>query len=172
MNMRSRRLFSTAVGVAFAACTMGVFTSSSWAGAFTLGSGTFSDVLCAPACNGGFGNTVSAGLADTFAFQISSGLLFHTASATNSSSLAGQRITDFKIELFAGDPTDGNPDTLLATGTPQSFSNGFQSTGGLEANIGPGIYFLNLTGTVGGTATTYSGSFAFSPVPGPVVGAG
>ena len=42
MKKRSRRLLSAAVGVAFAACTMGVFTSSSWATAFVLGTGTFS----------------------------------------------------------------------------------------------------------------------------------
>jgi hypothetical protein len=82
------------------------------------------------------------------------------------------------LQLWQGIP-DATPgthvgDVLIATGSPQFFSATAQSTGFIDAQLNPGTYFFEVTGTHGNVATTYGGSFAFSPVavPGPIVGAG
>jgi hypothetical protein len=139
---------------------------------FTLGSGVFSSAVCTPSCTGNFSATDAAGaIDDTYAFTVSPGssVLLHAASATNSSTTAGQIIFGFTLELLQGVPPVG---VLLATAAPSLTFPGTQFTGSLEFPVGPGSYFLEVTGTHGADATTYSGSFSFTAVPAPVLGAG
>ena len=141
------------------------------ANTLTLGPGSFSQAGCTPVCDGSFtaGSETNA-ILDTYAFDITSGMLLQTASATNSTTEVGEVITGFTIELFSGTPTGTH--TLLATGSPMTDTPSEQTTGGLPlTDLSPGMYFLQLSGTNGGVATTYAGSYAFSPSAVPLPGA-
>ena len=172
------KVCSAAIAAGMIATAAFSLSTSASAAALTLTPpGPFSPVLCSPSCTGAFGASNASGtIDDSYAFQVLGGTLFNAASATNSSAMLAQAIVDFTLQLWAGTP-DATPgshvgDVLLATASPQSFSPTFQSTGGLSANLGAGLYYLEVTGTHGAATTTYSGSYAFSPVPGPIVGAG
>jgi len=146
MSTRSRRLFFAAVSAVIATGAVGLSTSPSWADALPLGPGVFSSAVCTPVCNGSFGNTDAAGaIQDTFAFTItaaSSPLLF-AASATNSSTVAGQIILGFGLNLWQGIPDPAHVgDTHLQTAGPGTSSATLQETGGLSDVLGPGSYYL------------------------------
>lgn len=137
---------------------------------FVLGSGTFSDILCSPACDGSFsGGSESGSISDTFAFSITSGMLLHAASATNSSAVAGEEIKSFDLELFSGTPTGSH--SFLTAASGGTFSKTLQTTGSLEDALKAGTYFLLLTGIDQGVATDYGGSFSFAPIATPIEGA-
>jgi hypothetical protein len=165
MNTKIRSLAGI---VTIAMGALGALTLPSSAMTFeTLGSGTFSAATCTPACTGSFNNGPETGaIDDTYAFNVSTNVLLTSDSATNASAVTGQQIAGFTIELWSGTPNSTHTgDTLLATGTGGSFSAFSQNTGDVTNNLAPGSYFLELLGTGGDVATTYTGSFAFAPTP-------
>lgn len=132
--------------------------------ALVLGPGTFSDASCSVVCDGSFTNGPEVGsISDTYSFTIAGGsVLMHTASATNSTTLPGEVITNFMIELFSGTPA--GPNMFLESGVGATDTPTEQFTGGLpDISLSAGNYFLELTGTNQGTQTTYAGSYSFSP---------
>lgn len=139
--------------------------------ALVLGPGTFSDASCSVVCDGSFTNGPEIGaISDTYSFTISGGsVLMHTASATNSTTLPGEIINNFMIELFSGTPTGTN--MFLESGTGATNTPTEQFTGGLpDIALSAGNYFLELTGQNQGTQTTYAGSYSFSPAAVPLPG--
>ena len=176
------KLISITAAAVLAAGTMGVSTSSpARADLFVLLPGVFPNVLCTPTCLGDFGATVfPAGgqFQDTFSFVVTADLN-HSASARVflGGPVPSQPISDFTLRLWQGIPDPLNAgDTLLATASPQEIVGSFQLAGSLNAVLDPGIYYLEITGDRPLQATSYLGSFEFSPfvpgVPGPIVGAG
>jgi hypothetical protein len=127
---------------------------------------------------GAFSNQVGGGaFSDQFPFQLVGGPQFFTiASATNVFPVATDFITNFTASLFDaganGVPGGGDDVQLIgpiaAVPCPQqSNCQGFAGSGILL----PGNYFLDLSGTGGGTSG-YGGDIATFAVPGPIVGAG
>jgi hypothetical protein len=135
-----------------------------------LGGGTFSSAGCTPDCVGSFTPpTESAAFSDQFTFNVTGApLVLNNDSATNSVVVAGQHITGWTLDVFHN-----------ASGSNATFTNGglvtgsafTQSMNGIDQLIalnGPvslsaGFYAVELTGTVDGVPTQYSGSFSFSP---------
>lgn len=143
-------------------------TVAASASAFTLGAGVFSPASCSPDCAGSFGAGLETGaINDTFAFDVATGVLLHTANATNSSVVPGEEILGFVIKLFSGTPT--GPNSFIAAGLGGITTASEQTTGALpDEALNPGSYFLQILGTDQGTRTDYAGSFSFAPVQTPL----
>lgn len=129
--------------------------------------------------SGHFSNNVGGGVfSDQITFNLVGGPQFVTfASATNDFIVATDFITAFTGQLFnagpnlvpgGGDDFAVNP-PVNAVPCPQNPS-GCQILAG-SAILGVGSYFLDITGTGGGTAG-YGGNITTSAVPGPIAGAG
>jgi hypothetical protein len=136
-----------------------------------LDGGTFSAATCTPDCTGTFAPPAaeSSFFTDIYTFQVVGGpAVLNDDSATNALTLPGQTIASWTLNVF-----------INATGNNATFSNGGIVTGSAsivsmvgsdqivalvnKITLQPGFYGVVTNGIVGGTATTYSGSFSFSP---------
>jgi len=127
--------------------------------------------------NGHFSNDVGGGFfSDQITFQLVGGPQFVTfASATNDFVEPEDFITGFTGQLFQQIGAPGGGDDIavnaLVPAVPcQQNPTGCQILAG-SATLDPGLYFLNIEGTGGGTSG-YGGNLTTAAVPGPIAGAG
>jgi hypothetical protein len=111
--------------------------------------------------------------ADQFTFQLVGGPQFTTiASATNVFPNTTDFITAFSSSVFLQVGAVGGGDDILVIGPGAAAPCGIgcQFVGG-SGLLNPANYYLELTGSSGGTSG-YGGNLSVAAVPGPVVGAG
>jgi hypothetical protein len=136
-----------------------------------LDGGTFSAATCTPVCTGTFAplTSESAGFSDVYTFQVVGGpAVLNDDSATNAITNPGQTIASWVLDVFHNSANSNASFTNggLVTGSASSVSQvGSDQIVALlnSITLQPGFYAVETTGTVGGVATTYSGSFSFSP---------
>ena len=125
---------------------------------------------------GDFSNSVGgATFDDQYTFQLVGGPQFVTiASATNVFPQSTDFISNFSGSVFLQVGAIGGADDVLVLGpaaaAPCPIVPNCQGFAG-AALLNPGNYYLDISGTGGGTSG-YGGNLATAPVPGPVVGAG
>jgi hypothetical protein len=176
MSKRSKYLISAAVGAALAAGAMGVFTGG--ANAVIIADLGINPTSAA----GDFSNSVGGGVfSDQFTFQLVGGPQFITTASVTNVFPGGQGSTDFITNFVAavfstgGDGVPGGGDDVAVIG-PAAATMGCgpivncQSAAG-TAILNPGNFFLQFTGTGGGTSG-YGGNLSTFVVPSPIVGAG
>jgi hypothetical protein len=111
---------------------------------------------------------------DQYTFTLDHSMTLTIASVTNVFAQPSDFITSFTGAVFAGTPALPGAEIIgpvLAT-SPCQFIASCQGFAG-SAILGPGSYFLDISGTAGGTSG-YGGNLATFAVavPGPIVGAG
>ena len=182
--MQKRTRLHLVVPFAIGAAILSALTMPAGAGTYTLSGSPFSAAGCPSTCSGSFTPAAPevGSISDSFAFQISSGLVLNTDSVTNAFVAAGAQINGFELQLFhnsgsAAAPVADGAAIFTANGSfSPGASTGTQFAGGpsvtLSSLIDSGNYFLLVTGTTVGTCagvaqtpcanlTQYSGSYSF-----------
>jgi len=124
---------------------------------------------------GNFSNSLGSSTTkfdDQYTFTLDRVMSLTIASVTNVFPSTTDFISGFTASIFAGTPALPGSSVLgpLAATIGCMGTNQCQFLAG-SVVLGPGSYFLDVTGTPGGTSG-YGGNLATVAVPGPIVGAG
>lgn len=117
-----------------------------------------------PGGNATFENVVAGAFTDVYTFTLLGSVTFQTSiEAGNSFTTLGGIIDGFAANVFSGSPPTG---TLAIAGTPPVLaSDGESQSISFDGVLGPGNYFLEVTGTgITGPSAPYAGTVDLAAV--------